>query len=546
MTTPRRSGNYKRSLWDDEYLQSISSVYEGKESVERAKELKEEIEGILEEKIMGKDSILGQIEFVDVLQRLGISYHFKGYIHTIMEGLFSVKDGWVSTDLHEVALKFRLLRQHNYLVPQDVFSTFVDKNGNFKHNLSSDTRGLLSLYEASYLSMGGEEIMDKAQEFAKCHLEQNLKQQQLLDQNLRAEITRSMKHLPLHWRVPRFEAIWFISMYEKRQDTNPLVLQFAKLDFNLVQVIYQQELKELSRWHASTKLAERLSFARDRLVESFIWSIGITFEPLFGYCRKMIAKLLVLGTMIDDIYDVYGTLDELELFTLAVDRWDINALDHLPDYMKICFFALFNFVNQHSYDVLKTQGFNIVSCLKEVWANLCKAYMVEAKWISSGYTPTIHEFLENGLVSIAGPLVCFYLCICCENPIQEKMLKDFIQVSDLNRCTAVAVRLMDDLGTSRDEMKKGDVVKSIQCYMKEADCSEEEARDHVKYLFHETTKKFNRAMLSNSLLSKDVVECFMNVIRTAQCIYHTGDRHGIPDESKELVLSLILESIPLA
>ncbi|MBA0877548.1 hypothetical protein Goshw_017077 [Gossypium schwendimanii] len=33
-----------------------------------------------------------------------------------------------------------------------------------------------------------------------------------------------------------------------------------------------------------------------------------------------------------------------------------------------------------------------------------------------------------------------------------------------------------------DELKRGDVPKSIQCYMHEAGCSEVEAREHVKKL----------------------------------------------------------------
>lgn len=53
---------------------------------------------------------------------------------------------------------------------------------------------------------------------------------------------------------------------------------------------------------------------------NFLWTIGTGFEPEFSYCRRMITKINSFITILDDIYDVYGTLDELELFTKAIER----------------------------------------------------------------------------------------------------------------------------------------------------------------------------------------------------------------------------------
>ncbi|KAL7250341.1 hypothetical protein ACSBR1_012360 [Camellia fascicularis] len=110
-------------------------------------------------------------------------------------------------------------------------------------------------------------------------------------------------------------------------------------------------------------LANKLSFARDRLMECFFWTVGMGFEPQFSSCRKGLTKVASLITTIDDVYDVYGSLDELELFTAAVERWDTNAVETLPDYMKLCFLALYNTVNEMAYDTFKQHGVDIVPYL---------------------------------------------------------------------------------------------------------------------------------------------------------------------------------------
>lgn len=58
------------------------------------------------------------------------------------------------------------------------------------------------------------------------------------------------------------------------------------------------------------------------MVESFLWSVGIAYEPQYERCREWLTKVMNFVLIIDDIYDVYGSLGELELFTDAVDRYD--------------------------------------------------------------------------------------------------------------------------------------------------------------------------------------------------------------------------------
>lgn len=67
-------------------------------------------------------------------------------------------------------------------------------------------------------------------------------------------------------------------------------------------------------------ITEKLNFSRDRMVESFLYAGGVAYEPQYGSLRKWLSKVIKLVLIIDDVYDIYGSLEDLECFTNAFDR----------------------------------------------------------------------------------------------------------------------------------------------------------------------------------------------------------------------------------
>ncbi|KAG6642215.1 myrcene synthase, chloroplastic-like [Carya illinoinensis] len=374
-TIVRRSGNFHPTIWHDDYIQSLKSDYVAESYTIKIENLKGEVTEMFHKMV----DPLKQVEKIDILQRLGISYHFEDKIRRMLDKMHKTHYGGDvcrEQSLYATALEFRLLRQKKYHVPQDIFKSFTDEKGNFKECLCDDVEGMLALYEASFFLIEGESILEEARDFTTKHLKDYVDKS--TNQNLHAMVNHALE-FPLHWRVKRLEARWFIDVYRSREDMDPILLQLAELDFNMVQAVHQEDLKEVSRWWKSTGLGE-LSFVRDRVVENFLWTVGISFEPQFGFVRRMLAKLGALITIIDDAYDVYGTLEELELFTEVVERWDVNAMEKLPYYMQLSFLNLYNTVNDLALDTLKEKGLNIIHYLKKGWADLCRCYLMEAKW----------------------------------------------------------------------------------------------------------------------------------------------------------------------
>ncbi|XVF15081.1 hypothetical protein REPUB_Repub09cG0118500 [Reevesia pubescens] len=536
----RRSANYHPPIWKYDYIQSLKSDYLGESCKERAIRLVGEVRMMLDQ-VMDP---LEKLELLDSLQRLGLSYHFGNEIKRILESIRADRSNvsWKKDNFYATALEFRLLRQNGYKVTQEVFSSFMDEMGKFKADLCEDCKGLLNLYEASYLSVEGENMLDNARDFAAKHLKECLKQKK--DQYLSLLVEHALE-LPLHYRVPRMEARWFINVYERRDDRFPILLELAKLDFNMVQAVHQDDLRYASNWWKEIGVGEKLSFSRDRLMENFLWTVGVTPHPQFGKVRRMLTKIFALITTVDDVYDVFGTLDELQLFTQAVERWDIEGMELLPEYMKIFFFALYNSINVTAYDTLKENGFDSLPYLKKMWADLCKSYLLEAKWYYSGYTPTLQEYIENAWISISAPLILAHAYLVT-NSTRKECLDYCNEYSDVIYCSSIILRLANDLGTSSDELKRGDIPKSIQCYMHETGASEEEARQHIRKLIDSAWKKMNADRIGDhSPLSHTFIQIALNLARMSQYIYQHGDGHGIEDqETKDRVLSLLILPIP--
>ncbi|XP_071722488.1 terpene synthase 10-like [Rutidosis leptorrhynchoides] len=545
----RRSANYQPTIWDYSYIQSLTSEYQGEAYNRGATDLKEEVGMILE-----KSEGVAQLELIDNLQRLGLSYHFEDEIKIILSTIYDTRKRPLSqfnamindADLHATALEFRLLRQQGYNVLPDVFNGFIDVNGKFKCSLCDDTEGILSLYEASHLLVEGENILEDARLFATKHLQEYAKQSSDNNAYLSSLVNHALE-LPLDWKIERAEARWFIDIYEKKIGMNPVFLQLAKLDFNLVQAKHQEDLKQASTWWVNTGLGKKLPFARDRLMENFLWTVAVVPDPRFQHCRRAYTKLNTIITTIDDVYDIYGTLEELELFTDAVERWDLNAMEQMPDYMKTCFLALYNFVNEMSFDALNKHGVYVIRLLRKAWADLCKSYLVEARWYYGKHTPPLQEYMDNGWVSIAVPVVLVHAYFWVSDEVTLEALQCLNQYPQIIQWSSMIMRLANDLGTSPDELKRGDISKSMQCYMNEKGASEEEARQHILHLISEAWEKVNRdRMADRSPFSKLFETTSINLARMALCTYQDGDGFGSPDqETKDIILSLLVQPIPL-
>ncbi|XP_020596455.1 alpha-humulene synthase-like [Phalaenopsis equestris] len=512
MDTARQSAHFHQSVWGDYFinyspLQSRTSLAHQKQKNEK---LRVEIRKILLDTI----DPLQSLELIDSMERFGVAYHFEKEISDILCRVHKTNIGDDDDDLYAVALHFRLLRQHKYQITSDVFIKFLDDKGEFKSPLCNDVRALLSLYEATYLGFPDEEILDKAKNFSRVHLKSSIYN---TEPSLALMVSSALE-LPLVRRTNRLKARSYLEIYENYNLCNKKLIDFSKLDFNLLQAIHKEEVQVISVWWKQLCLSKYLPFARDRLVESYFWMLAAYSEPSYSHARVINAKIMPLIVATDDIYDIYGTPEELELFTDIIECWDLERVTMLPEYMQRCFLALYNTLKETEDELAPQHNSFRVCYLKDEFKNMTRAYLQEAKWASEGHVPTLEEHLRVTLVTSGYLLITYVVYLGMEEVISKDTYEWVSSFPQIIKSLCIVGRLMNDIGSYQNEQKRNHVASSIQCYAKENGCSELEACKKLREMVEENWKIINREFASSNI-PLSLIRPTMNLTYFAYFVY---------------------------
>ncbi|KAG6471151.1 hypothetical protein ZIOFF_072252 [Zingiber officinale] len=113
-----------------------------------------------------------------------------------------------------------------------------------------------------------------------------------------------------------------------------------------------EEVGEFTTKHLKNLLEEEGSLKPGLLREQVAHALEL---PLNWRFQRLHAKWFIGAWQRDPAMDP-------ALLLLA--KWDVNAIDKLPEYMKLCFLAVFNTVNDAGYEVMRNKGVDIIPYLK--------------------------------------------------------------------------------------------------------------------------------------------------------------------------------------
>ncbi|KAK9052913.1 hypothetical protein SSX86_029543 [Deinandra increscens subsp. villosa] len=549
----RNTVKFPPSIWGDQFLtynevlQYLSfSLYLS--LYHQAKKLKEKVrKELVVEDATETIHHIKLLELIDVVQRLGIAYHFEDEIEKCLNHIYvAYGDKWIDeTNLQSTSLWFRLLRQQGFNISSGIFNKYTNENGDFLESLRDDVEGMLSLYEAAHMRVEGEDVLDEALKFTKHNLGYIIKNHTSSgdDVSLETQIHQALRQ-PLRKRLPRLEALRYIPIYQRQDSHNDELLTLAKLDFNLLQELHRKELSEISKWWKNLDVSNKLPYVRDRIVEGFFWILAVYFEPQHSESRIFLMKACNLVIILDDMYDNYGTYEELEIFTKAVQKWSMSCLDMLPEYMKPIYQELLD-VHKEAEDLLEKKGNAYRSYYtKEMVKEYTRNLLIEAKWANEKYIPTVEEHMSVTLVTCAYAMIIAKCYVHGDDSVTEDTFKWVSNYPPIVKASCLILRLMDDIATHKEEQERNHVASSVECYMKQYEVSEDHTREVFSKLVQDSWKVINRESLNPTVVPRALLMPPINLARVCDVLYARGDDYNhAGKEMIHYIISLLVNPI---
>ncbi|KAJ0035052.1 hypothetical protein Pint_26526 [Pistacia integerrima] len=243
---------------------------------------------------------------------------------------------------------------------------------------------------------------------------------------------------------------------------------------------------------------------------------------------------------------MHMAIEELELFTTAIERWDINAMEPLPEYMKNCLQGSpLDVYDAIEKDMVYKEDCTALIMQKEAMKISVRNFNIEARWSDQNYVPTMEEYLSVALPS------CGYLTLAATSfvgmgdIVTKESFEWVLSNPKIIKASSIINRLMDDTVGHKDEQKRKHVASAVECYMKQHGTSEEE----VVKLFGEQVanawKDINEEFIKPTAVPMPLLERVLNLARVMDLLYKEADSYTNSHLMKDHVASLLKDPVQL-
>uniref|UniRef100_A0A0D3DDM0 Terpene synthase metal-binding domain-containing protein n=2 Tax=Brassica oleracea TaxID=3712 RepID=A0A0D3DDM0_BRAOL len=381
-----------------------------------------------------------KIRLIHLLISLAISHYFENEIEEILNKAFGELEILTDNedDLETISIMFEVFRLYGHKMPCDVFKRFKgEHDGKFKESVVGDVRGMLQLYQASYLKTKDEDIMEEARSFTRTHLAVTTTHPHL------SKLIQHVLYIPRYRCIEIAVAREYISFYKEEEHHEEKLLKFAKLNFSYCQLHYIKKLKALTKWWKEIDLASKLPYTfRDRIAEYGLGMVGIYLEPRYSLARVICTLISMIMTVVDDTYGCIW--------------WDIEAIEDLPSYVQIIFRNLWEIIQDIEREMSSLgRHCGVKPTIDEIKSLTKEGYLEIAKWARTGHVPSFEEYMEVGVVTAAMDDMTLYIFLGMEDCDEKIMYEWVASKPEFIHAFNVVLRLTNDIATFEEELKRG-------------------------------------------------------------------------------------------
>ncbi|KAL5989330.1 hypothetical protein ACLOJK_010220 [Asimina triloba] len=309
---------------------------------------------------------------VERLERLGLDDHFHREIKDVLEGVYRnqiervpepIKGQSSMLQIYKESLAYRLLTMHGYRTSPKIieafagmFSSFFEGGDNNAWNVDQSHEFFLStilnVYRAADFIFSEKDEAGNVMSLARNLLEEGLRKAKLSTaSNLRIEVEHELS-VPWLARLDHLEHRDFIERGEtndlwpgkasylrqdhalhdangQNQDTlleQPQFVGASKTQLRPPPIDIQERIGRVKKDHGICSLG----FGREKTTYCYFAVATTMYHTHMTEVRMTAAKNGLLLTIIDDFFDCYATLDELTIFTDAIERLFYFQSSHPP------------------------------------------------------------------------------------------------------------------------------------------------------------------------------------------------------------------------
>ncbi|KAL2496206.1 Alpha-humulene/(-)-(E)-beta-caryophyllene synthase [Forsythia ovata] len=475
--------------------------------------LREEVKKLLAATL--DDSLL-KLDLIDAIQRLGVGYHFVTEIENSLKYVYDTYEsyGKQDNDLHTISLRFRLLRQQGYFVSCDVFDKFKNRKGEFDESLISNVQSLLSMYEASQFRVHGEEILEEALEFSTTQLNSLVVHKKRLVRTYFQEAKWVYSGC-----IPSLEEYMKVGM-----PSSTYILMSAAA---LAGINGELVRKEAFEWVASDPLILRASEIIGRLMNDLV---GFGFEQ----------KISAVGCYMNQNKGASKEEAFAEIQNLVKNAWiDTNQEWLRPSPTAVpMVFLMQVIVNLSPTSEDGLTNLKVAGLIKK---RLARTYFQEAKWVYSGYIPSLEEYMKVGMPSSTYILLSAAALAGINGELVSKEAFEWVASDPLIlQASEIIGRLLNDLVGFGFEQK----ISAVGCYMNQnKGASKEEAFVEIRKLVTNAWKDINQEWLRPSPTAVPLaflMQVIVNISRITHRMYKDIDDYTNSEANLKDIITLIL------